>query len=458
MTEVSSQPSDVYVKLARKLSHVDREVRMAGLDSVRAFLRSRRNLGHEEMMKLWTGLFYCMWHADKPLVQQELARSLSGLLLEIGWHDALSFYACFAETMCRKWQGIDRLRLDKFYDLCRCFTQEMLRLLSTHRWEAEIVSAFVGQLNRQILHGTSLAMTLHLIDYWVSDLTEVASPVPNAMLEPIMQLLATTGDDGVIKRILENIVGKAATLPNLDVKAFGNECFTVGSDPSTPQRNRKALYKAHRELRGEIVGPVEPPKSFQFDKRIEPTPKPKKRASQKIARALEIDSVIPHLPMVAPSAQQEEAQQDGVGNVPSPKPKKRKKQKMEAVKQVLEEQQVPQGQALQLQAKLQKLKDLKFGASPRSSNAQLQHEVKPTVKRAVEAEPAAEHDVVTVRDKKAKPSPQSIVSMPSPPKMMKAKRAPISTGKSVKFALDKNEVHTFQRNETGKMRRLSSFF
>ena len=32
-----------------------------------------------ELLKLWRGLFYCMWMADKPLVQEDLARKLAGL-------------------------------------------------------------------------------------------------------------------------------------------------------------------------------------------------------------------------------------------------------------------------------------------------------------------------------------------------------------------------------------------
>ena len=33
-----------------------------------------------ELLKLWRGLFYCMWMSDKPLVQEELARKLASLV------------------------------------------------------------------------------------------------------------------------------------------------------------------------------------------------------------------------------------------------------------------------------------------------------------------------------------------------------------------------------------------
>ena len=37
---------------------------------LRAWLRSRDgDLGEEEILRIWKGLFYCFWMSDKPLVQ-----------------------------------------------------------------------------------------------------------------------------------------------------------------------------------------------------------------------------------------------------------------------------------------------------------------------------------------------------------------------------------------------------
>jgi ribosomal RNA-processing protein 1 len=438
MTEVGGQQSDVYAKLARKLAHVDKEVRMAGLDNVRSFLRTKRGLPHDEMMKLWSGLFYCMWHSDKPLVQQELARSLSGLVHDIGWRDAVSFYACFAETMCRKWQGIDRLRLDKYYDLLRCMSQDVLKLLSTRRWEAEVVSAFLEQMDAQVLHGATLAVTLHQIDYWVTDLTDAGCPKPDVLLEPMLRLLSTTSNDVVIQRLLENVIGKVDSLPALNVAEFGKRCFAIGADPATAQRNRKALYKAHRQLCGEIVGdevslPAAPLAEAQ-------QPKAKKRKPIKIARALEIDDVVPHTPLVAPIVEESQQPQQA-----KPKKRKNKKQKADAQVQQLQQQGVPVGQAEMLQQKLQKLK------RPHQSAAAPQ----PSVVRQKRENNNAEHDVAAVAVKRAKPAPAAVEMAPSPPRMLQLKRAPSSEGRRVQFALHKNEVIEFQKAPKEKGRRFS---
>ena len=186
----SSGQVSVYTKLARKLAHVDKAVRDAGLENVRSFLQ-KRVLPCEEMMLVWKALFYCHWHSDKPLVQQELARSLSGLLSEVGWSQALVFWTCFYDTMGREWQGIDRLRLDKFYDLCRCMSQAMLTRLKQQAWAPAVLQPFVLALEEHVLRNAALAVTLHFIDYFVADLTEAQCPTPATFLQPVLGLFAT---------------------------------------------------------------------------------------------------------------------------------------------------------------------------------------------------------------------------------------------------------------------------
>jgi ribosomal RNA-processing protein 1 len=182
--------NDIYVKLARKLSHVDKAVRDSGLENVRSYLQ-KRSLPHDEMMLVWKALFYCHWHSDKPLVQQELARSLAGLMADFGFKDVLMFWSCFYETMGREWQGIDRLRLDKFYDLCRCMSQGMFARLQQQGWNAVVVEPFVLALEEHVFRNAALAVTLHFIDYLVSDLVEANCPCPAVILQPVLGLFAT---------------------------------------------------------------------------------------------------------------------------------------------------------------------------------------------------------------------------------------------------------------------------
>lgn len=69
----------------------------------------------EELLKLWKGLFYCMWMSDKPAVQQELALRIASLLQYFSSpSSAFQFLRCFYITMNREWNGIDNLRFVMF--------------------------------------------------------------------------------------------------------------------------------------------------------------------------------------------------------------------------------------------------------------------------------------------------------------------------------------------------------
>lgn len=70
---------------------------------------------NKDFLRLWKGLYYCMWMSDKPLVQEELSEELGSLVhcfpdIKI----SIQFFQQFLETMCLEWFGIDQWRIDKF--------------------------------------------------------------------------------------------------------------------------------------------------------------------------------------------------------------------------------------------------------------------------------------------------------------------------------------------------------
>lgn len=114
------------------------------------------------MAKLWKGLFYCtfssgtklilgFWMSDKPLVQQRLATDLSSLLLSINppsdkLSASLDYLGGFWEAMVREWEGLDRLRMDKFYLLIRRFVSATFQLLARESWNGtEIVGEILSK-------------------------------------------------------------------------------------------------------------------------------------------------------------------------------------------------------------------------------------------------------------------------------------------------------------------------
>lgn len=56
-------------------AHNDLKIRNKAVKKLRLWLAQRGDANTEtDLLKLWKGLFYCMWMSDKPLVQEELAK------------------------------------------------------------------------------------------------------------------------------------------------------------------------------------------------------------------------------------------------------------------------------------------------------------------------------------------------------------------------------------------------
>ncbi|KAJ5634722.1 hypothetical protein N7528_002564 [Penicillium herquei] len=114
----------------RDLASSDRKTRDKALESLTSFLRARNDLKLLDMVKLWKGLFFCVYHSDRPLTQQALARALSYSIVPSLPHATLHrFLRAFWITIGRDWHSIDRLRLDKYLYLIRCYVSVAFEVL-----------------------------------------------------------------------------------------------------------------------------------------------------------------------------------------------------------------------------------------------------------------------------------------------------------------------------------------
>ncbi|XP_069801149.1 ribosomal RNA processing protein 1 homolog A-like [Dendropsophus ebraccatus] len=109
------------VVMAQKLAANDKTSRDRALRKLRRYMSARSGeleggFTADELCKIWKGLFYCMWMQDKPQLQEELALTMSQLVHSLQNRQSQSlFVRTFWQTLNREWNGIDRLRLDKFY-------------------------------------------------------------------------------------------------------------------------------------------------------------------------------------------------------------------------------------------------------------------------------------------------------------------------------------------------------
>ncbi|KAI0049251.1 ribosomal RNA processing protein [Auriscalpium vulgare] len=240
--------------------------------------------------------------SDKPLVQQGLASELAELLLTIKPStSSLAFLRGFWQTTVREWNGIDRLRIDKYYMLVRRYVNASFRLLLRAQWEPklcqeynDILTAPGGPLcpndNR-----VPLSLAYHLSDIYLEELDKVLSPstgsdgdelppapldtllspflglaartsskdtyerVRSAFLNPLFEALITTHNDEppsqkrrrLLESDLTSVVDRTRVSDSATDRPLGKpalrqallkQLFNVASDPETRDSNRRKLY------------------------------------------------------------------------------------------------------------------------------------------------------------------------------------------------------------------------
>ena len=65
------------VKFGARLAHTEKDVRDAAVQQLGSFMAKQEQMAELALLKVWKGLFYCMWMADKVPIQNELAENLA---------------------------------------------------------------------------------------------------------------------------------------------------------------------------------------------------------------------------------------------------------------------------------------------------------------------------------------------------------------------------------------------
>ncbi|XP_074069974.1 ribosomal RNA processing protein 1 homolog A [Macrotis lagotis] len=215
MSPVPALPSEI--QLAQRLAGNEKTTRDRAVRQLRRYIRAKTGaasggFSHEELLKIWKGLFYCMWMQDKPLLQEELGDTISQLIHVFQNTETQHlFVQTFWQTMNREWIGIDRLRLDKFYMLMRLLLNQSFEVLKRNEWEESQVELLLDILMKEIFHPDSQApcgVKSHFIDIYLEELTKVGAKELTAdqnlkFIVPFCKIAARTKDS----TLLYNIIG-----------------------------------------------------------------------------------------------------------------------------------------------------------------------------------------------------------------------------------------------------------
>ncbi|KAJ8672679.1 hypothetical protein QAD02_003939 [Eretmocerus hayati] len=204
------------VKFARLLANNDKKVRDKVLKNLKKWLTARSQSSFEfteaDFMRLWKGLFYCMWMSDKPLVQEELAESLSQLVhCFMSIHVALRYTKCCLKSLADEWFGIDRYRLDKFEMLVRKIIRQTFVMCKNQSWDRQWVIGVANCIENILVNPrTCLGFNLHLTDVYMEELAKISDgTIPEHIvtdfIKPYVVHLASASDERQIKHVLKNI-------------------------------------------------------------------------------------------------------------------------------------------------------------------------------------------------------------------------------------------------------------
>ncbi|KAF2276199.1 uncharacterized protein EI97DRAFT_433603 [Westerdykella ornata] len=182
----------------KNLASSDKKTRDQALSSLRTYLSNRASIPTLDLLKLWKGLFYCLWMQDKPLHQQRLARDLASLVDILHADVVLPFLDCFWKTMAREWVNIEALRMDKYLFLIRQELNASWRYLSRNRWgDKEKVEKYMRILEETPLNAVDVkipnGLRYHVLDIYVDELEKVGGDgwdleTLEVLLEPVRKL------------------------------------------------------------------------------------------------------------------------------------------------------------------------------------------------------------------------------------------------------------------------------
>eukprot|EP01134_Creolimax_fragrantissima_P001287 CFRG1287T1 len=303
--EQENKQKEREIRFGRRLASSDKKLRDKAVKKLRGWLSAQQNTSLLDNQKIWKGLFYCVYMSDKPLIQEELVSQISKLVhCTYAREDAICFMKAFFMIMVKEWNGVDRLRLDKFYMLVRECLLQFFTYVKSSDFEFELVSEFTEVIAKGVLAPESKVpngLRWFIIEKYLTQLGRVvpASPpmgvvgadgelvdeeeetvntftmdVMMLLLSPFYNLMACEKDKITRKKITENVFSVLFKRENeevdkvfagvedndeedgdntekyfpVDWESMSELLFLLASRKEVADANRNDLYKLKKEV------------------------------------------------------------------------------------------------------------------------------------------------------------------------------------------------------------------
>ncbi|CAK9182381.1 unnamed protein product [Ilex paraguariensis] len=280
MDESQKPPVPGGPSLIKLLASCNTTIRQRSLKLITStWLPSQPQLSDHDMKKLWKGLFYCMWHADKAQSQSELVTRLSSLILNLDLRLSLHYFSTFLLTMRREWPGIDHLRLDKFYLLIRSFVRSIFGLFKKNNWDLELLRAVMSILKDKAFLADDKVMgngvNYHIVSVFLDEFRPflpVKLEMVEILLEPFFAVMGKSQDKIFVGKVKSNVFDvllktgrsllgrkksgldgddevKDEVLGMISLKlGVSGKFYELGSSEDCLQGNRKVVFVLHEEF------------------------------------------------------------------------------------------------------------------------------------------------------------------------------------------------------------------
>ncbi|KAK1399797.1 ribosomal RNA processing protein 1-like [Heracleum sosnowskyi] len=269
----SSPPTQTLIK---QLASCNKSTRDKALKLLKLYLQSQQQVSQDELKKIWKGLFFTVWHADKAQVQSDLINSLSCLVYKLPLLLSVEYLSVFFITMRREWTGIDGHRLDKFYLLIRRFVNACFVVMKRNNWDLGVVRRFVEVLENRVFFaedGKGNGVNYHVASVFLDEFkgfVPVRKEVSWVLFGVLFEVMGKCSDKVLIGKIRSNVfevlvekgrellerkkVGEEVEDETVRVGSlalsmgFAEKFFELGSSAECVQVNRKVLFGYHEEF------------------------------------------------------------------------------------------------------------------------------------------------------------------------------------------------------------------
>lgn len=280
VVKATVQVGERQLQFARALSDTEKSVRDASLSSLREWLSvNAPGLDASQWDKLWKGLFYCVWMSDKRRVITSVIQNVVDLTDICGWPFLKALFLC----LMREWFGIDRHRIDKFYELASVALNKCLSLVLPASSNSQLVRGtqkLVRTLRESVwtnMQNGGLGLALHLLDAYVDSVTipvladakrlqmtnEELIALNDTLLADVLKLISPERPHQpalqirVRERILLRIVPLMSneqlkldpSFQRVIVERVAKRVFAIAADKRTAQEDRPPLYDIHGALK-----------------------------------------------------------------------------------------------------------------------------------------------------------------------------------------------------------------